>query len=773
MISAHVLLPCGKMHPGQDFHYVWVTVQVLKSRISSSQGWAERAKSFPNTRLLNIHANMKMHFPRNLLPRHADGEGWLSPKSPKSPKTPKSPKSPKSLKSLKPLTYTEENIDSLNQCVGCNKVESLIASSLEQYRSGDRPPWTLLHNSFDELERCATRCEICRVFRQSLLLAEVTFEGVQKLRETNGEVIAHWRGTTGTDGRFKPYIALQVEDRPGIIGVVNCSSKNEIDHLALRPYGYDAAVIEQAKKLLDVCLNTHIGQCDNLKYSSENPENLIEILSTDIIRLRKNLPVGIQYVALSYCWGNPAVMTKSENEEVERGKTLTTNLDDRLESLAIASLPTTVRDTLRIIHAMGIRYAWIDTLCVFQDKPDGVATMNKVYANALFTLCACATTRATQKLLDRRDAWTDRTEPCRLGGQWLTTPDMSLNELRLKSPLADRAWTLQEERLSPRMLYISSGRFHWSCASGHEVELKPAYPHGNNGSRRPVHSASDRSAIMPMAQEFLLACRSGEDNLHTFWADIIKSYAARNMTNLNDRLRALSGLAAKYLSADRTDQYLAGIWAKNLPEGLVWKATHAVGDQSEKHGRPVTKWPSWSWAVLPVQTEIETNAASPHSAIFQRIADDNGTVDADMIIESAVEKGETVKEICVYGRVRELWKASSRRVEWSSISKVVNGVEKYTFSMSPEQDMHAIKSESGAILVYEDRKREVIGQLDFRHDVERTQSSSVNLLALEVGETTMLLVERCGDDAYRRVGAAWNVRKDFFALAEPAVLVLR
>jgi hypothetical protein len=78
--------------------------------------------------------------------------------------------------------------------------------------------------------------------------------------------------------------------------------------------------------------------------------------------------------------------------------------------------------------------------------------MHKVYSNALFTLCACATRQATENLIDQREAWTKIMEPCRLGGQFLTTTDMSLNELRLRSPLADRAWTLQEERLSPRML---------------------------------------------------------------------------------------------------------------------------------------------------------------------------------------------------------------------------------------------------------------------------------------------------------------------------------
>ena len=711
-----------------------------------------------------------MPFLRNLIPRHADGGGRLSPRSPRSPRSPKSPKS------LKPLTHTATNTDELEQCVGCNKVEYLIADNVGKKQNvNDEGPKVLLHNNFDELERCASKCQICRVYRQSLLLDEVTFEGVEQLRKTTGEVNVHWQRTTAQDGHSRAYLSVKVKDRPDHAGVVNCNSHNEIEHLALRSYSHDSTVIEQAKKWLHTCLETHIGQCDNLKFSKENPDLLIEIQSSEYIRLCDNLPSGTPYVALSYCWGDRKLMSGPENKEIDEGQTLTTNVGPRHGWFPIASVPTTVRDALRIVYAMGLRYAWVDALCVLQDQAlSGVAKMHKVYANALFTLCACATTRATQKLLDRRYAWSERTEPCRLGGQWLTTSDMSLNELRLRSPLAGRAWTLQEERLSPRMLYISSSRVYWSCASGHELELKPIYEQKMKRLQRPVYASSDRSMDMPMAQEFLMQCRSGEGSLHTFWADIVKSYASRNMTDLGDRLKALSGVAAKYLSSNRTDEYLAGIWANNLSEGLLWKVASAVEVKSEKGDTAVSKWPSWSWATLPVETDMDANVNSAPSAFFYRISDDTYTAaGAATNVEEAIEKGQDVKKICVYGRVRKMWKPNSWRVDWWSVSKSVEGAEKFTFAANPEQDVHAIHPASGSVLVYEDRKKEIVGQLDFGRDISRVQSREVDLLALEVGETAMLLLEDCGEGFYRRVGAAWNVRRDFFTGAEDAVLFLQ
>lgn len=42
----------------------------------------------------------------------------------------------------------------------------------------------------------------------------------------------------------------------------------------------------------------------------------------------------------------------------------------------------------------------------------------------------------------------------------------------------------------------------------------------------------------------------------------------------------------------------------------------------------------------------------------------------------------------------------------------------------------------------------------------------MDLVALEMGETIMLLLEKSAGGTHRRVGVAWDVRKDFFVLVE-------
>ncbi|KAF2820713.1 HET-domain-containing protein [Ophiobolus disseminans] len=721
--------------------------------------------------------NWNMPTFRNLLgiPRHTDDQGNLGPESPRSPRSPRSPmsaRSPRSPRSPKSpgLSKTRQNPDYLNQCAGCDNVDTLLRRSLGGQKDG---LGVVLHNSFAELNKCAHKCQICRVFRQSLVLEEVTFDGVHEVQQTQGAVMVRWKQTTAANGAHRTFLNVEIRGQPGHAGMVNCSS-HKVGHLALRSNGLDTAVIQQAKGWLDTCIENHVGECGNLRWSSENPRLLIEVKSPAMVRLCEHHQG--KYVALSYCWGDTQMFSKTEMDKVERGQTTLANLDLRREWFPMSDLPSTVQDALRIVHAMDIQYAWVDALCIVQDGPDKrkeVAKMHLVYSNALFTLMSCATTKATAKLLDQREAWTQTTELCRLGHQWLTTSDMSLNELRLRSPLAERAWTLQEERLSPRMLYVSSNRMYWSCAKGHEMEMRPIHGQEATPLQRPLYSASDRDTQMPRAQEFLLAIYNGKKDLHAFWADIVTSYALRSMGRLSDRLTALSGLAAKYLSADSRDAYLAGLWANNLAEGLAWRVNQAVETPTLNPKNLPPLLPSWSWAVLPLQTAIEINVKSLRLSDFEFMGDDGDNSARLGSTEDAVKRGEHVMKICVKSRMRPLRKPTSRRKDWSTISKIVNAEEKFSFASNPEQDMHAIDPATGRILVYEDRKREVIGQLDFQRDIQRVQWDQVHLWALELGTSTMLLLEHCDRDLWRRVGVAWDVREDFFALAQCSTVIIR
>lgn len=118
---------------------------------------------------------------------------------------------------------------------------------------------------------------------------------------------------------------------------------------------------------------------------SDTPVRLIEFAHTR--------PEG-PYLALSHCWGTTGCPTE----------TLTTNFGDFLQQLP--PLPPTFKDCLFVARKLGVRYVWIDSLCVVQDDRDDwareSALMHKVYNHGLCTVAAAASSDSNSGLFWER-----------------------------------------------------------------------------------------------------------------------------------------------------------------------------------------------------------------------------------------------------------------------------------------------------------------------------------------------------------------------------------
>lgn len=92
-----------------------------------------------------------------------------------------------------------------------------------------------------------------------------------------------------------------------------------------------------------------------------------------------------EYAALSHCWGSdrPAVTT-------------TANLTERERHISLEELPKTFQESVWLTRQLGLKYLWIDSLCIVQDdKADwqGEAPrMSSVYGNASITFAASHST---------------------------------------------------------------------------------------------------------------------------------------------------------------------------------------------------------------------------------------------------------------------------------------------------------------------------------------------------------------------------------------------
>jgi hypothetical protein len=73
------------------------------------------------------------------------------------------------------------------------------------------------------------------------------------------------------------------------------------------------------------------------------------------------------------------------------------------------------------------------------------------------------------------------------------------------------------------------------------------------------------------------------------WNGVVYAYSRRAISKSEDKLLAISGIAEKWAEA-MGDEYLAGLWRRNLPVGLLW-VSNSSGEE-----RPYYRAPSWSWA---------------------------------------------------------------------------------------------------------------------------------------------------------------------------------
>lgn len=132
------------------------------------------------------------------------------------------------------------------------------------------------------------------------------------------------------------------------------------------------------------------------------PTRLLDVGTSDTektIRLWETQPWDTgSYVALSHPWGDPPHVC-----------TYTSNLAAHQAGISIADLPATFQHVVATTRALGIRYLWIDSICIVQG-PDGdfkaeAERMERVFRGAYCVVAAsCATDQRSGFLKPRAGA---------------------------------------------------------------------------------------------------------------------------------------------------------------------------------------------------------------------------------------------------------------------------------------------------------------------------------------------------------------------------------
>jgi hypothetical protein len=341
-------------------------------------------------------------------------------------------------------------------------------------------------------------------------------------------------------------------------------------------------------------------------------ERLEDKLSARLVHTEESdLGSEVPYVTLSHCWGS-----------LQIPKLRLDNISELAAGLTVSSLPKTFQDAIKMTLWFGVKYLWIDSLCIIQDSTDDwvqeASVMGSIYANGLCNLAATSaadgngglfhTGPTTLQDFHLKTSWDNRAN----GLYWIYPTHFEYPQL-FEEPLMQRGWVVQERIMSRRVLHFGQQLF-WECLQKAACETYPSgfprmYDRYNLNLFKPDYQRLDT------VSESLDAGESRALDMLQIWHDVVRSYGSCDLTRKEDKLVAISGLAKAFLKGMRLEgsDYLAGLWRMNLLHDLCWYG-YAGRTRSQQY-----RAPSWSWASVDGKGAIDRAYTKDHREAITKI----------------------------------------------------------------------------------------------------------------------------------------------------------
>ncbi|CAJ0538700.1 Ff.00g066840.m01.CDS01 [Fusarium sp. VM40] len=307
------------------------------------------------------------------------------------------------------------------------------------------------------------------------------------------------------------------------------------------------------------------------------------------------------YITLSYRWGTRMdIMLTQQNQA-----------DLRL-GLSVQKLSRTFQDTILVARQIGVRFLWIDRLCIIQDGDDGrdwaaeSIRMGLIYQHGYCNISADSASD-TQGLFFDRDL--DFFRQVRIstrdvGGsitEWTSIDrDMWATEVN-NSVLNSRGWVFQERLLASRVIHFCRQEIFWECRQRFCCESFPeSLPSAEvldlsqTASLRQLPTELAKDSPWAGIMDFPI-----EDLPYDGWDDVVKAYTKCQFTYPQDKLVAIAGVA-RHMKSSIKDIYLAGMWKKRLSAELAWWV-YPDRDRYTYGQEPSYYAPSFSWASVKGQ----------------------------------------------------------------------------------------------------------------------------------------------------------------------------
>lgn len=337
------------------------------------------------------------------------------------------------------------------------------------------------------------------------------------------------------------------------------------------------------------------------------PSRLIDVTAFELVsqdvRLVNVLHLSAcpQYAAISYRWGS--------DRNLHNGYiTTTARLASRLERIEYSVLPKTLKDAIQICRNIGLRYIWIDAICIIQDSERDwqreAAKMPSIYGGSFLTIAAdhsfsadggCFNHHSHNQAFILKDhvnfyKLTSTLSNGQRSSLYLNdTQDLNI---AVGPSLEQRAWTYQERILSPRIIHYALDQIFWECRQ--EYRAEDDIVTWKTGPHHQTVSGMASSLHFIDTNPY----RNKLSVMYRWYFDIVgEHYSQRELSRNSDKLPALAGLARAVYPAIKS-RYLAGIWLDCIHIGLAWQISVMRSEElgSSYFKRLNNGCPSWSWA---------------------------------------------------------------------------------------------------------------------------------------------------------------------------------
>jgi hypothetical protein len=453
------------------------------------------------------------------------------------------------------------------------------------------------------VELAEAGCDICMLVRQHL----TTHLSEQSLRSEEGEIRLYGDGHD---------VSIECAAFHGAFGM---RLRNALEKTRKAPSYDRSKVIPKAERWLTTCKSRHRSCSDTLSNPWPRPVSMLPRRLLDlsqgatviIVDVAEWLSSGLctaaelsDYCTLSYQWGTaPHACVLSDSFSI-------------LLEMSFSTMPQVFKDAITIARGLGIRFLWIDALCIVQPAASGDATdwrtegprMGIIYENSMFTIAATCANGTDDGILGKLGNSVHAAEPCRVVDlshhESTADPDhvsshgSSMNRQQSvvldictpsffhsvsSSPLNARGWVMQERALSRRIIHFTEHGMFWECSQAklheHFGDVDP------NSERAPCHT---KETLLSVAR-----ARSSKHLCPVEWFHFVSQYSTAGFTDPQDRLIALSSVAKAAQPMLGGYAYYAGLWRNDLVRGLMW---YCRAPSTDLRLRPTSLAPTWSWA---------------------------------------------------------------------------------------------------------------------------------------------------------------------------------